>query len=106
MTAPVLSAIDSVYMLMFEGWTRELRSNRWHFARRWSRHHPVVLVQPDQPGGRWAVAVPEQRIPRTTILSVRRPSTGSFYEVDVARVVAQLARYMLEAGHRRPLLWL
>src|SRR5690242_3554006 len=38
---------DSVYILLHQGWNNEARANRWHFATRWARHLPVVLVSPD-----------------------------------------------------------
>ena len=105
MSPSILDAIDSVYFLMFPGWKNELRSNRWHYAKRWARHRAVVLVQPDQPKGRFGIPEPELRIPNCTILSVRRPSGGSQYEDDPARTASQLAKHMLDSGHRRPLLW-
>lgn len=97
--------IDSVYMLMFPGWESELRSNRWHFARRWARLHPVVLVQPELTGDRQAIPRPETRIPNATILSVRQVDRATTYEEDSSRVIAELAQYALSSGHRRPLLW-
>ncbi|HEY3921241.1 MAG TPA: hypothetical protein VGL76_03910, partial [Gaiellaceae bacterium] len=64
--------IDSVYFLMFAGWRTEMVSNRWHYATRWARHLPVVLVQPDQITPRRAhLSEPDERIPNCEILSVR-----------------------------------
>ena len=35
---------DAVYFMMWGGWKTELRSNRWHFARQWSRYLPVIML--------------------------------------------------------------
>lgn len=105
MSDALLSQIDSVYMFMFAGFASELRSNRWHFAKRWARHRPVVLIQPDRLTGPRAVARPEPRIPGCSLLSVRTPSTREFWSSSM-RVMSELAVHMKEAGHRRPLFWL
>jgi len=68
----ILGDVDAVYFLMFAGWKRELRSNRWHYASRWARHVPVVLVQPDQViVTKKLVVEPEPRIANCEILSVK-----------------------------------
>ncbi|WP_375326283.1 glycosyltransferase [Candidatus Tisiphia endosymbiont of Nemotelus uliginosus] len=38
---------DAVVMLTWSNWHTELRSNRYHYASRFSRHLPVIFVQPD-----------------------------------------------------------
>lgn len=96
---------DSIYFLMFEGWPRELRSNRWHYASRWARHLPVVLVQPvltsdsDE-----AVSEVESRIPNCRVLKVR--ATDS-WELPSAGALQgqQILRDMQSHGFGRPILW-
>ena len=43
---------DAIYFLMWSGWKRELRSNRWHFAKQWSQHLPVIMLQPEVDAGK------------------------------------------------------
>lgn len=38
---------DSVVMVTWSDWHTEMRSNRYHYARRFSRHLPVIFVQAD-----------------------------------------------------------
>jgi glycosyltransferase involved in cell wall biosynthesis len=38
---------DSIVMLTFSNWKTELRSNRYHYASRFSKLFPVIFVQPD-----------------------------------------------------------
>ncbi|MCC8417681.1 MAG: glycosyltransferase [Rickettsia endosymbiont of Bryobia graminum] len=38
---------DTVIMLTWSNWHTELRSNRYHYASRFSQHLPVIFVQPD-----------------------------------------------------------
>ncbi len=39
---------DGGYFLMPEGWAQELRTNRWHHAKRWARQLPVIPLQSTQ----------------------------------------------------------
>ena len=41
------SHCDSVVMLSWSNWKAEPRSNRYHFALRFSRYLPVIFVQAD-----------------------------------------------------------
>ena len=38
---------DALVMLTWSNWHTEPRSNRYHYATRFARHIPVILVQPD-----------------------------------------------------------
>lgn len=38
---------DAVVMLTWSNWHKELRSNRYHYASRFSRSLPVIFIQPD-----------------------------------------------------------
>ena len=99
---------DCICFLMIPGWETELRSNRWHFARRWARHLPVVLVQPTL--SEWTTDVvlePEPRIANCQILRVAMPCPD--VEARVATTATQLAQMLAglrHYGYRRPLLWL
>ena len=96
--------IDSVYFLMFPGWSTELRSNRWHYARRWARQVPVVLVQPVRTGLHPPTVRDEPRIPNVEILSISA-STGGGHLARSFLQAGQVMDHMAERGHRRPLLW-
>jgi hypothetical protein len=96
---------DSVYFLMFTGWETELRSNRWHFASRWARHLPVVLVQPTNPGLRGVKAHAEPRIPNCEILKIAGSVTETLYLRRALAQTAQLLEHMQRRGHARPILW-
>jgi glycosyltransferase involved in cell wall biosynthesis len=96
---------DSVYFLLFGGWREELQSNRWHFAVRWARHLPVVLVLPLGRVPRSGLRrYEETRIPGCTVLEVRQPAHPGDLTVhaESARCVFE---HMREARHKRPLLW-
>lgn len=104
-TPRALAAADSLYMLMFAGWKAEMRSNRWHYARRWARHVPVVLIQPDQHKWRLGDVEPEPRIPNCSILHVRQVSSTRSHQLYAEHMIAQIAQHMLVSGHQRPVLW-
>lgn len=113
MTAPAAEAAavelppgaDSVYFLMFPGWSSELRANRWHFASRWARHVPVVLVQPVRATFIRAEARPEPRIPNCEILEISSPVPESTYLRRSFAQSGQVMRHMRSRGHVRPVLW-
>jgi glycosyltransferase involved in cell wall biosynthesis len=94
---------DSVYFLMFDGWKQELMSNRWHFAARWARHLPVVLLQPNQHAPR-AANEPEPRLPNTEIVSVQATREPTHLG-DALIQAGQVHNHMRWRGHTRPLLW-
>jgi len=99
----LLEQIDSVYFLLFPGWQQELRGNRWHFAVRWAKRKPVVLVNPiNLRGG--ALSAPEPRIPNCRILDVQMVSEPNQFgkrHIQTAQVMSDLQAH----GHVRPLLW-
>jgi glycosyltransferase involved in cell wall biosynthesis len=97
---------DSVYFLMWVGWKDELRSNRWHYATRFTQIAPVVLVQPDLPPGfsQEGMSEPELRIPNCRILHIDREDSDD--PSAMLNQVAQIQRDMEAHGYRRPLLWL
>lgn len=97
--------IDSVYFLMYDGWERELESNRWHFARRWARQLPVTLLQPRQPFARAAGPVASAEIDNCEILPIARSAFTGAYQVRGLAQAAQVMEHMRERGHVRPLLW-
>lgn len=104
-TTAGLEHVDSVVFLMFPGWRQELRANRWHYARRWARHVPVTLVQPDQRRARRSLTIePEPRIDRCSILSVLEHRVGTRMEASLA-AAGQIVSHLRASGCERPLLW-
>lgn len=99
-------AVDSVYFLMFPGWETELRSNRWHYATRWARHFPVVLIQPDLDlVTTTPPSHPDPGIPNCDVLHIQSVGDPSDMCATSAVQAAQVAAHMEARGHRRPLLW-
>lgn len=94
---------DCVYMLLHGGWQSERRSNRWHYAVRWARHLPVVLVCPETLSVR-ASRKPEPRIENCHILEVTRAGGPQWDPQQLC--VGQILSDMKWAGFSRPLLWL
>jgi glycosyltransferase involved in cell wall biosynthesis len=95
--------VDSVYFLLIPGWEDELRGNRWHFAARWAKRRPVVLVNPVLTRGP-ATSAPELRIPNCRILRtqlVGEPNQLAKVQIQVGQVVEDMAQHRFE----RPLLW-
>ncbi|MET3839611.1 glycosyltransferase [Bradyrhizobium sp. OAE829] len=97
---------DCIYFLMYDSWPWEMRSNRWHYASRWARHLPVVLVQPvlmkdDEP----SVSLPEPRIPNARILKVRAAYPPICSLTTGMLQAKQLHEDMAAHGYSRPILW-
>lgn len=98
---------DIIYFLMFEGWEQELRSNRWHYARRWARHLPVTLLQPTQVvASQRPVVRAEARIGNCRILTIKSSWSEWSYRRDSLVQLRQVTGDMEALGVRRPLLWL
>jgi glycosyltransferase involved in cell wall biosynthesis len=97
---------DVVYFLMYPGWDRELRSNRWHYATRWARLLPVVLVQPTEEIAGHALTVrKEPRIENCHVLQIQASNYGASYLEDVLVQVGQVTADMEIGRRRRALLW-
>jgi len=99
----LLGRVDSVYFLLIPGWEDELRGNRWHFAARWAKRRPVVLVNPVLTRGP-AASVPEPRIPNCRILRtqlIAEPNRLAKIQLQVGQVLEDMA----QRGFVRPLLW-
>jgi glycosyltransferase involved in cell wall biosynthesis len=99
-----LGSADSVYFVMFGGWDDELRSNRWHYARRWAQLRPVVLVQPVGRHGQAAAAQPEPRIPNCEVLTIAGEREGYDFSRSLVQI-SQVLQHMRDRGHERPILW-
>jgi glycosyltransferase involved in cell wall biosynthesis len=95
---------DCVVVFASSGWKQELRSNRYHWMRRWARHLPVVMVQPDLAPRKAAWSEPAPGIEECELLHVQRwghhPSTA----IAFAQARA-IARRLDERGLVRPLAW-
>lgn len=97
----LLSRHDVVVMLHGGGWTSELRSNRWHYAKFFSQRLAVVIAQG---GGAHSGSVStEDRLPNTSVLEIGglRPLLD-----DPDQSADVLQQYLRERGFRRPLLWI
>ena len=99
------SEIDSVYFLMYDGWRDEMESNRWHYARRWSRHLPVTLLQPRQRMPRRQNASLVSGIDNCEVLPILRPRGETAYPLLGLVQTAQVMEHMAKRGHERPMLW-
>jgi hypothetical protein len=100
----ILDHVDSVYFLLFPGWEKELRGNRWHFAVRWARHKPVVLVIPALKRGP-STSGPEPRIPNCRILRIASVSRPAQLARDAQIQVGQVLADMADHGFAKPLIW-
>ncbi len=96
---------DSVYFLMYDGWEKELESNRWHYARRWAQRLPVTLLQPRQRFGRIKAAVAAPAIANCEVLPILEPGRPTTYPLRGLVQAAQVMEHMSKRGHARPLLW-
>ena len=91
---------------MWPGWKHELRSNRWHYAKRWSQ---VAPVQPDLPPSETdeGVSEPEPRIQNCRILHIEAADDGyNDLSLMIVNQVAQIWADMQANGYWRPLLWM
>lgn len=87
---------DSVVMLTWSDWSREPRSNRYHYATRFSQQLPVFFVQVDGEPGK----ISTEKIDGFDITIVHVSG-----ENDGARNEA-LDAFLRSHGVRRPLLWI
>ena len=86
---------DSVVMLTWSDWNTEMRSNRYHYASRFSKHLPVVFVQPD-------LKTPRYRFEKTEILNIEVLHVYRHYGNTQTKLIA---RALNEKGIIRPLVW-
>ena len=89
-------SFDAVLMLTWSDWYTEMRSNRYHYASRFSRHLPVIFVQPDLLTNRFTFEATE--IPQVTVLHIYR-----HYGPTQTKLIAQA----LNSRHiTQPLVWI
>ncbi|MGC9324084.1 MAG: glycosyltransferase [Desulfomonilia bacterium] len=88
-------SFDSIVMLTWSDWFTEMRSNRYHYASRFSKHLPVIFVQPDLLSPRYVFESTE--LPHVTVLHVYR-HYGSTQSALIAQALN--SRHII-----RPLLW-
>jgi glycosyltransferase involved in cell wall biosynthesis len=98
---------DAIYFLMWNGWKNELRSNRWHYASRWAKYLPVVLVQDCLPPNSLATSSEDEpRIDNCKILNIPTlPSEHGSMFSDVMSAY-HIVSEMKKQGHNRPILWM
>lgn len=87
---------DSVVFLTWSDWFSELRSNRFHYASRFSRQLPVYLVQPNS----GVDSIQFEKVEDFDITVLRVPAR---YAVNDAGL---LQKALDGCGARRPLLWI
>jgi glycosyltransferase involved in cell wall biosynthesis len=96
---------DAIYFLMWSGWKRELRSNRWHFAKQWSQHLPVIMLQPEVDAGKPVRSEVVDGIANCRLLYIRAGGGGVETRSDADQIEQIYADIRLR-GFRRPILWL
>jgi len=103
-------APDSVYFFSWSNFKNELRSNRWYYAKLWSRYLPVVILQPslsilDKP---YLEKVPG--LANVSLLHISGSDTGPLTRTKLAISYAdhqtmQIGALQNRLGHRRPIFW-
>ena len=104
---PELSA-DSIYFFMFPGWATEMRSNRWHYASRWAKHLPVVLLQPTQVlPSIFPDTHSDIQLANVRVLYIQSSRQRGFLSADqIERIqFAQIELDMRTHGVTRPIFW-
>ena len=102
------NAPDAIYFLMLTGWRNEMRGNRWHWAKRWARHIPVIIVQPETWGDKFdAYLEDEKRLENVRILSIRmiarkKDSLLQFSALQFSQIHADY----YEHGYKNPWAWI
>lgn len=96
---------DAIYFMMWGGWKGELRSNRWHFAKQWSRYLPVVMLQPELEVGKPARSEFVNGIENCRLLYIRTSRWGADTWTD-ADQIDQIYSDMKSKNIRRPIFWL
>jgi hypothetical protein len=91
---PLLKVFDAVVMLTWSNWHNDPRSNQYHYATLFSKHLPVLLVQPDAPG----TEIVSERVPGLQIEILHVP------EID--NIPRALEAELAKRGICRPLLWI
>jgi glycosyltransferase involved in cell wall biosynthesis len=96
--------IDAIYFLLFPGWRNEVQYDPWHYAQRWARDVPVVLVQPELPPGAPVTSEPERRLENVEILSIEEQTYPACLPTGIVQS-RQILEFMAKQGHSRPILW-
>jgi hypothetical protein len=95
-TTDALKHFDCVIMLTWSNWFTEMRSNRYNYALRFSRHLPVIFVQPDLYSRHWFFDRTE--LTNVSILQVSR---------DYGKNQTPLLKSALDSkGFKKPLFWM
>ncbi|MEJ8835235.1 glycosyltransferase [Ramlibacter sp. AN1133] len=95
--AAAAAGYDAVIMLTWSDWHREPRSNRYHYATRFAREHPVLFLQPTLAADA-APLVEASGCDGLEIVSLPHTLTPALVE--------QVLALMRQRGIRRPLLWI
>ena len=87
---------DAVVMLTWSNWFAELRSNRYHYATRFSKILPVIFVQPDLDEQTYQFEATS--IPNITVLHISK-----YYNAQQNNL---LIKALLEKKVKHPILWI
>ncbi|CAN7720906.1 glycosyltransferase [Aquipseudomonas alcaligenes] len=88
---------DAVIMLTRSSWKTEPRSNRFHYAYRFSKYLPVLFVQP------WGAVGAALTVERTELDNVDVVQVSSCMSVDSVR---EFQDFLRARGIRKPLVWI
>lgn len=91
-----MDSFDAVIMLTWSDWKSEPRSNRYHYATRFSRFVPVLFLQ-HQFVVRGGLSVESTEVPNLDIVNI---SVGIR-----AQEITELKQLLYARGILRPLLW-
>lgn len=88
---------DAVIMLTWSDWQTEPRSNRYHYATRFSRHFPVLFVQNQRSISR-APEITANVLPNLDLINVSAPIQLNEIEAILGIIRGR--------GIKRPLIWI
>jgi glycosyltransferase involved in cell wall biosynthesis len=86
---------DAVVMATWSDWFTEMRSNRYHYASRFSRYLPVYFIQPDL--SLLKCTFEKTELPNVTVLH----APGQYGP----KQTKQIRKTLRKAGVKKPLLW-
>lgn len=91
----ISSLFDSVIMLTSSDWYTEPRSNRYHFAVRFSKLFPVVFVQNS--------VTPAINVQKSNFEGIDIVTTGKIFDKND---LDWMIKYLRHRGIKKPLLWI
>ncbi len=104
--SPAPPDFDSVYVFGWSDWDSGPVTNHQIYPIRWSRHYPVVVLQPDLAAN--APLPPPARTEKSETIEIFSILGNTHYgDALLSGVVhlGQISQIMMAKGHRRPLFW-